>query len=493
MNTPPTIVSTRAALVSGQTTASETINNSVQAMNTWEPQIHALLEQFDEASKAQAERIDAEEQKRDQPLLGIPIAIKDLILTKAGHTTAGSRILKNFLSPFDATVITRLKKAGAVIIGKANQDEFGMGSSNEYSAFGPTKNPWDVGRVPGGSSGGSAAAVASGEVLCALGTDTGGSVRLPASFCGVVGLKPTYGRVSRFGMIAYGSSFDQIGPLARTVADTATLLQVIAGHDSWDATSSDESVPNYQSFCGKSIVGLKIGVPREFMSDAIDPAVKQVIQSALSDLAEQGAIISEVSLSLMEYAIPTYYVLAKSEASSNLARFDGLRYNRPSNDQENMQLLEHYQTVRGSLFGPEVKRSILMGTYALSAGYADAWYKQASRVRTLIRREFADIFKQVDVIAGPVSPEVAFPLQSKTSDPLKMYLVDMYTVAAPVAGLPAISVPCGFVYPERSRRAQGLPVGLQLMAPAFREDLLFQVGHAYEQAHEWWKAVPSLQ
>lgn len=454
------------------------LKQSLAAIDAWEPHLHAFLEVFR----------DAKPYTEEGPSAGLPIAIKDLICTTEGHTTAASKVLQNFRSPYDATVVKKLKAAGAVILGKTNLDEFAMGASNEYSAFGPVKNPWDVTRVAGGSSGGSAAAVASGEAFAALGTDTGGSVRQPASFCNVVGLKPTYGRISRFGVIAYASSFDQVGIFSRTVADNALLLEILAGQDKYDATTSTAPVGKYREACEKDITGLRIGIPKEFFSDDVAENVRDTVRAAVEQLEKLGAKLVDITLPLMSAAIPTYYLLVKSEASSNLARYDSLRYG-PLELTSN-KLIERYKEAR-SHFGPEVKRSILMGTYALSAGYVDAWYKQASRVRTLMRREFENVFKGVDVIAGPVSPEVAFKLGSKTNDPLKMYLSDLFTVTASVAGLPALSVPCGFVYPERSRRVE-LPVGLQLIAPHFREDLIYQVAHPYEQSQEWYKKSPKL-
>lgn len=459
----------------------EQVEQSLEKIKTWEPHIHAFLEVFQAQAIQEAKKADAAKKKTGK-LHGLPIAIKDLILTKEGHTTAGSKILQNFQSLYEATVIKRLKKAGAIILGKTNLDEFAMGSSNENSAYGPTKNPWDISRVPGGTSGGSAAAVASGEAIAALGTDTGGSVRQPASFCGVVGLKPTYGRISRFGVIAYASSFDQVGIFTRTVKDNALLLEVLAGQDEYDATTSAEPVRNYVAACKKGIKGLKIGIPKEFFGKEVDAKVSETVMPAVEQLKKMGAKLAEVELPLMPAAIPAYYLLVKAEASSNLARYDGLRYGELNLKAET--LLEHYLEARGEYFGPEVKRSILMGTYALSAGYVDAWYKQASRVRTLIRHEFENIFQKVDMIAGPVSPEVAFPVGSKTDNPLKMYLSDILTVTANVAGIPGLSVPCGF--------ADGLPVGMQLLAPHFREDLLFQAAHAYEQSQDWWQKVPKL-
>jgi len=475
MADPQTILSDK------KVTSQELVEQSLENIKAWEPSIHAFLEVFEEDARTQAKQADSSKKKKGK-LHGIPIAIKDLIVTKEGHTTAASKILENFQSPYDATVIARLKKEGAIIIGKANCDEFAMGSSNEYSAYGPTRNPWDTSRVPGGSSGGTAAAVASGESLAALGTDTGGSVRLPASLTNVVGLKPTYGRISRFGVIQYAGSFDQVGICTRTVKDNALLLEVLAGQDEYDATSSREPVRDYIGVCGKNIQDLTIGIPKEFFGKDVDAEVAETVLAAVKELEKLGAKLQEISLPLMYAAIPTYYLLVKAEVSSNLARYDGLVYGKLSVDAKNLR--EHYLESRAKYFGSEVKRAILMGSYTLSAGYVDAWYKQASRVRTLIRREFESAFKKVDIIAGPVSPEVAFPLGSKADDPLKMYLADLLTVSQAVAGLPAISIPAGF--------ASSLPVGMQLTAPHFREDLLFQVGHAYEQSQNWWQKQPSL-
>ncbi len=445
-------------------------------IETWEPHIHAFLEVFENP-------VVAEGLLRGGPLQGKTLAIKDNILMKFGKTTAASNILKNFQSPYNATVIEKLLNAGASIVGKANLDEFAMGSSTEYSAFGPTKNPWDISRVAGGSSGGSAAAVASGEVWGALGTDTGGSVRHPASLCGVVGVKPTYGRVSRHGLISYGSSLDQVGTIARTVTDSALLLEIIAGHDVLDATSSPLRVGKYVDACGREIAGMKIGVPKEFFGEGVNAEVAQLVREAITSLETLGATVTEISLPLTPLAIAVYYLIAKAEASSNLARYDGLRYATFETEAES--LIEQYKDVRGKGFGLEVKRTILMGTYALSAGYADAWYKQASKVRTLIRREYEDAFKQVDIIAGPVTSEPAFLVGSKTEDPLQMYLADALTVPVNVAGVPAISVPCGFT-------SENLPVGLQLIAPHFQEERMFSVATAYEAQHDWYMRAPTL-
>lgn len=488
---PGTIAEARQAIVSGALSPAQLVEQAVAAISRWEPHLHAFLEVFGEQAAAAAQHVST----TDSPLAGIPVAIKDIISTTEGHTTAASRILQQYCAPFDATVVSKLRAAGAIIIGKTNCDEFAMGSSNEYSAYGPVKNPWDTCRVPGGSSGGSAAAVSSGEVLAALGTDTGGSVRLPASFCGIVGLKPTYSRISRFGVVAYASSFDQVGPFARTVADVAALLEVLAGRDVRDATSSPRPVKAYTAACGQPVQGVTVGVPREFLGDEVTAPVREAVRAALQVLADGGARLKEISLPLMHAAIPTYYLLVKSEAASNLSRYDALRYS-PLAVQAGT-LVQQYQAARAAGFGPEVKRSILMGTYALSAGYIDAWYKQASRVRTLIRREFEQAFQQVEVIAGPVAADVAFPLGEKTADPLAMYLADLLTDPASVAGLPALSMPCGFASKAGACRTGTsdqvqLPIGLQLIAPHFEEERLFTVGHAYEQATDWHKIKPKL-
>ena len=448
-----------------------TVEESLRQIEKWEPHVSAFLEVFQDATNDKQGR-----------LRGIPIAIKDIICTTEGHTTAASKMLENFQSPFDATVIQRVKNEGAVIIGKTSCDEFAMGVSNEYSAYGPVKNPWDTSKVPGGSSGGSAAAVASGEVNMALGTDTGGSIRMPANFCGIVGVKPTYGRVSRFGAIAYASSFDQIGPMTRTVKDAASLLEIIAGQDPLDATSSQEAVGEYVKACGQDIKGLTVGIPKEFFGEGVDEGIIQTVQTAIEDLKKLGAETVEISLPLMAAAVPTYYLLVKAEASTNLGRYDVLRY--AAQDLTKEDLIERYVEARGKGFGPEVKRAILMGTYALSAGYIDAWYKQASRVRTLIRREFEEVFRKVDIIAAPVSAELPWALGEKVEDPLAMYMADLLTTPASVAGLPAMSVPCGFI--------DKLPVGLQLIAPHFQEEQLFKTAYAYEQQHNWHVQTPKV-
>ncbi len=481
---PQSIEEASGLLRDKKVTSTELVEASLASLARWEPHIHAWLEVLKDDALGQARERDREMRsgKETGPLHGIPVAFKDNILTLEGHTTAASKILASFTAPYEATAAARLKAAGAIIIGKTNLDEFAMGSSTEYSAYGPTKNPWDVTRVAGGSSGGSVAAVASGEVLAALGSDTGGSIRQPASLCNVVGLKPTYGRVSRFGLIAYGSSLDQIGPITRTVSDAARMLQVLAGLDERDVTSSPRQPARYMEACGQDIGGLKIGVPKEFFDEGISAQVLEVVRKAVGTLERQGAIVKEISLPLTSAGIAVYYLIAKAEASTNVARYDALRYAPMQLGADT--LMERYMEARGKGFGPEVKRAILMGTYALSAGYYEAWYKQASKVRTLIRQEYEEAFKEVDVMAGPVSPEVAWPLGSKVDDPLQMYLADALTVPMSVAGLPALSVPCGF--------SEGLPVGLQLTAPHFQESRLFQVGHAYEQSQDWWKRFPLL-
>jgi aspartyl-tRNA(Asn)/glutamyl-tRNA(Gln) amidotransferase subunit A len=471
------------ALDEGEVSSVDLVEKSLSNIHQWEPHIRSFIEVLKNNALEQAKKEDsARKAGKHGRLSGIPIAIKDVICTKEGKTTAASKILANFSSPYDATVIKRLKKAGAIIISKANLDEFAMGASNEYSAFGPTLNPWDTTRVAGGSSGGPAAAVASSETPLSLGTDTGGSIRLPASFCNVVGLKPTYGRVSRFGVIAYASSFDQVGPFARTVKDAALLFEIIAGHDPNDATSSSKPIGDYAGACNQSIKGLTVGIPDEYFNEDVDSSIVETVNKAIANIKSLGANIKKISLPLTAAAIPTYYLLAKAEASTNLARYDGLRYGAVKFDSKD--LINRYLETRGKYFGPEVKRTILMGTYALSAGYYDAWYKQASKVRTLIRQEFAEAFKNVDVIAGPVSPELPFTLNSKTEDPLTMYLADALTTTASVAGLPAMSVPCGF--------SNNLPIGLQLIAPHFQEERIFKTAYAYEQSEEWHKKTPTL-
>ncbi|MDD5431794.1 MAG: Asp-tRNA(Asn)/Glu-tRNA(Gln) amidotransferase subunit GatA [Candidatus Omnitrophica bacterium] len=416
-------------------------------------------------------------------LKGIPVSIKDNICTEGFNTECCSKILESFKPPYDATVINKLKGAGAVILpAKTNMDEFAFGSSTENSHFGPTSNPWNLGCVPGGSSGGSAAAVAADEAIMALGSDTGGSIRQPASFCGVVGLKPTYGRVSRYGLIAFASSLDQIGPLTKDVQDSALLMNVISGHDPFDSTSANIDVPDYTKSLGKDIKGLKIALPKEYFIEGLDPSVKSVLDEAINSLKAKGAQFKEVSLPHTEYAVAVYYIVATAEASSNLARFDGVQYGFREKTES---LIEMYMKTRGIGFGQEAKRRIILGTFALSHGYYDAYYLRALKVRNLIKQDFDAVFKEFDCIITPTSPTEAFKIGEKMEDPLKMYLSDIYTISANLAGIPAISVPCGFT-------KNNLPVGLQILGKAFDEEMLLRVGFNYEQSASWYKQKPKL-
>jgi aspartyl-tRNA(Asn)/glutamyl-tRNA(Gln) amidotransferase subunit A len=421
-----------------------------------------------------------------KPLLGIPLGIKDVLSTKGVETTCASKILKGYVPVFDATCVARLREAGMVMLGKLNMDEFAMGSSNENSGFFPAHNPWDLERVPGGSSGGSAAAVAAGLCAGALGTDTGGSLRLPGAFCGVTALKPSYGRVSRYGLVAYGSSLDQAGPLARCVEDAARILQVMAGHDPLDATSMPEAVPDYVAGLGAdgdSLRGLKIGVPREYFIEGIQPDVERAVRTAIGVLEDLGAELVEISLPHSHYSLPVYYLIATSEASANLARYDGIRFGARV---EGEDMWQTYRQTRGQGFGQEVKRRIMLGTYALSAGYYDAFYGKASLVRTLIKEDFDRAFEQVDVIAAPTSATTAFKLGENIDDPLQMYLTDILTIAANLAGICGLNVPCGF-------DSSDLPIGLQLLGPAFGEPVILRAGYAYEAATDWHTRRPALE
>jgi aspartyl-tRNA(Asn)/glutamyl-tRNA(Gln) amidotransferase subunit A len=431
-------------------------------------------------AKAADERLRA---KRDvRPLTGIPIALKDVLCVQDVVTTAGSKILQGFSPPYSATVVERLEAEGAVFLGKTNCDEFAMGSSNENSGYWPVHNPWALDRVPGGSSGGSAAAVASGEAIGALGSDTGGSIRQPAALTGIVGFKPTYGRVSRYGLIAFASSLDQIGPMTRDVADSAVLLQAIAGHDPRDSTSSTRPVPDYLSTLRNGVRGMRLGVPKEYFVSGMEPAVEQAIRDAIRLLEQQGASIEEVSLPHSDVALPAYYIIAPAEASSNLARYDGVRYGYQAQGAKN--LIEQYMLTRQQGFGAEVKRRIVLGTYALSSGYYDAYYLQAQKVRTLIIEDFKAAFQKVDALLGATSPTAAFPLGAKTQDPVAMYLNDIITIPANLGNVCGISVPCGL--------ADGLPIGLQVIAPGFREDIALQVAYAFEAAADFRKLQSPL-
>ena len=442
-----------------------------------DPALHAFITITDDVALAQAQAADVRRARGDSgALLGIPVAIKDIILTKGIRTTAGSKILETFIAPYDATVTRKLLDAGAVCVGKLNCDEFAMGSSTENSAYGVTHNPWGYERVPGGSSGGSAAAIVADHCLGTLGTDTGGSIRQPAACCGVVGIKPTYGRVSRFGVIAYASSLDQVGPLAKTVESCARMLRVIAGHDPNDSTSVDRAVPDYSAALTGSVKDLRIGIPKEYFVEGMQPEVERGVRAAIRILEQLGARVTEVSLPHSEYAIPTYYLIATAEASSNLARYDGIKYGLREAEAEG--LLTMYRRTRAAGFGTEVKRRIMLGTYALSAGYYDAYYLKAQRVRTLIRKDFEQVFSTQDVIVTPTAPTTAFHIGEKTSDPLQMYLSDIFTISVNLAGLPGLSLPCGF-------DADGLPIGLQIVGRPFEEERIFQAAHAYEQATEW--------
>ena len=445
-----------------------------------DPQIDAYLSRDLDGALAQAEVADV-----SLPLGGIPIAVKDAISVEGQPCTCASKILQSYRALYDATVIRQLRAAGAIPFGKTNMDEFAMGSSTENSSVKPTRNPWDRTRVPGGSSGGSAAAVAAGEAIAALGSDTGGSIRQPAALSGVVGLKPTYGRVSRYGLVAFASSLDQVGPITKTVRDAALLLGVMAGVDPNDSTSLDAPVPDYSAGLEKDLRGVRLGLPKEYLADGIDPAVKTALDAAIAHFSSLGAEMVEVSLPHTAYAIDTYYIIATAEASANLARFDGVRYGyRAENPQS---LLEHYSRTRAEGFGAEVKRRIILGTYLLSSGYYDAYYLRAQKVRTLIRQDFSRAFEKVDALISPTAPEPAFKIGERSADPLRMYLADIFTNAANLAGICGISIPCGFAQtPEGTE----LPIGLQIMGNALEEGRIFQVAHAFEQSTEWHKRRP---
>ncbi len=452
-----------------------------------EPRVKAYLTQVKEAAFGQATALDQKLKgwRKTLPLMGMPLAVKDNICTEGVPTTCASRMLGNFIPPYDATVIAKLREQGYLLLGKTNLDEFAMGSSTENSAFGPSRNPWSLQRVPGGSSGGSAAAVAADECAAALGSDTGGSIRQPAAFCGVVGLKPTYGRVSRYGLVAFASSLDQIGPITKDVTDAAFLLGAIAGHDPRDSTSADVPVPDYlKAFKKKDLKKLRIGVPVEFFTEGLDPEVDSAVKAAIEELKALGGTIKDITLPTTDAAVATYYVIATAEASSNLARYDGVKFGLRS--KETHDLLEMYRRTREEGFGPEVKRRIMLGTYALSAGYYDAYYGKAQAVRTLIRRDFEAAFNEVDLIVTPVTPTPAFKLGEKCDDPLQMYLSDIFTISVNLAGLPAIALPCGF-------SQAGLPIGMQIIGRAFEEETILRAAHVYEQATQWRGKKPAIR
>ena len=487
MSAPATLRSIRDAVQQGSRSAVDVCREALDAIATRNAALNAFNTVTTDEALAQARAVDEHPQRASLPLAGVPIALKDNICTQGVRTTASSRILEQFIPPYDATVVARLKAAGAVMVGKANCDEFAMGSSNENSAFGPARNPWATDRIPGGSSGGSAVAVAAGMTPLALGSDTGGSIRQPAALCGLVGLKPTYGRVSRYGLLAFASSLDQIGPFTRTVEDAAIALSVLAGHDAADATSAPEPVADYTAALSRSCTGLRIGVPRALVSDGVDASVAQAFNDALQAYAAAGAVLVDVELPYASAAIPVYYLVATAEASSNLARYDGVRYGFRAPAEGGPGSMDDLRTMCGRTremgFGAEVKRRIMLGTYVLSAGYYDAYYLKAQQVRTLIQRDYQHAFETVDVVAMPTSPTAAFKIGERADDPLQMYLADIFTVSANLAGLPAVSVPCGFT-------PDGLPIGLQLTGRMFDEATLLGAAYAYEQTADWWQRTP---
>jgi aspartyl-tRNA(Asn)/glutamyl-tRNA(Gln) amidotransferase subunit A len=468
-----------------QLSAMELTKACLERIQQVEPKVNALVTFTEELALEQARKADEllSAGGNVNPLTGIPVVIKDNMCITGVRTTCSSKILENFVPPYDATVVERLKDCGAVIVGKANMDEFAMGSSTENSAFFNTSNPWDLSRVPGGSSGGSAVAVATGEGLCALGSDTGGSIRQPAGFCSVVGLKPTYGRVSRYGLVAFASSLDQIGPLTRDVTDCALVMNAIAAHDSRDSTSTPHPTPDYTQSLNGDLKGLRLGVPKEYFVEGMQPEVESAIRTAVSKLEELGADIDwDVSLPHTRYALAVYYIIAPSEASANLARYDGVKYGFSYKDADSMW--DAMEKTRQYGFGPEVKRRIMLGTYALSAGYYDAYYLKAQKVRTIIRREFDQVFEKVDALVTPTSPTVPFKIGEKTDDPLQMYLSDICTLPINIAGLPGLSIPAGF--------ADGLPIGMQFIGRPFNEETLLRTAYTYEQATEWHKIKPNI-
>ena len=476
-----TVKAIRDAVRAGTATAEEIVRSCLADIKLRDPEIGAFLETFDDRALAKAKEIDAMKARGEElpRLAGVPVAIKDNMLLAGQHAAAGSNILKDYTSAYTATAVARLEAAGAIIVGRTNMDEFAMGSSTETSAFKITKNPWDTSKIPGGSSGGSCAAVAAGFVPASLGSDTGGSIRQPAAMCGIVGLKPTYGRVSRYGLIALASSLDQIGPFTHTVEDAMLIMEAIEGRDPKDATSAELPETPIAELNTPSFEGLRIGVPKEYFIDGMDPEVRKLVEEAIAVYKNNGAEIVELSLPTAPYALPTYYIIQPAEASSNLARFDGLRYGTRAEG----PLEQSYLNARSTGFGTEVKRRIMLGSFILSAGYYDAFYKKALAVRNALRKEFDEAFKQVDVIIGPTAPSVAWGIGEKFNDPIAMYLADVFTTAANITGLPGISIPCGF--------AHDLPVGLQLQAKSFNEATLYRAAAAYQSLTDWHKQMPT--
>jgi aspartyl-tRNA(Asn)/glutamyl-tRNA(Gln) amidotransferase subunit A len=459
----------------------DAVNALEERIEAVDPRVQAYLSRDLAAAREEAARADV-----TLPLGGVPIGIKDVINVTGQPCTAASKILESYRSPYDATVIARLRAAGAVPFGRLNLDEFAMGSSTENSAYQATRNPWDLARIPGGSSGGSAAAVAARTAFATLGSDTGGSIRQPAALCGCVGLKPTYGRVSRYGLIAFASSLDQIGPFARTTRDCGLLLNALSGRDAMDSTSLDQPVDDYTSLLGRDLEGVRLGIPKEYFVDGMDGQVKAAVEAAIKQCESLGAELVEVSLPHTEYAVGVYYIIATAEASANLARFDGVRYGHRADAPKD--LLDHYKRTREEGFGSEVKRRIILGTYVLSSGYYDAYYLRAQKVRTLIRQDFTAAFEKCDALVCPTSPDLAFKIGERTDDPLRMYLADIFTIAANLAGICGLSVPCGFGLGDGAK----LPIGLQFLGKPFDEARLLQIAHAYEQSTDWHKAAPQL-
>ena len=471
-------------LSSGEVTSQEVTQSVLERIESVDKKVNAYITITGDLALEQSKQADKRIREGScSPLTGIPLAVKDILCIRGVKTTCGSKILENFIAPYDATVIHRLKQQGAVFVGRTNMDEFAMGSSTETSYFGPTRNPWNTERIPGGSSGGSAAAVAADECLGALGTDTGGSIRQPAACCGRVGLKPTYGRVSRYGLIAFASSLDQVGPMTKDVRDAAIVMNEICGYDQRDSTSVNVAVPDYTRTLGREVAGMSVGIPKEYFGEGLDKEVEEAVRNAIKVLTELKMEIKEVSLPHTHYAVAVYYLIAPAEASSNLARYDGVKYGYRTGEETG--LLEMYKRTRSEGFGTEVKRRIMLGTYALSAGYYDAYYKKASQVRTLIRRDFEKAFKDCDVIVTPTYPTSAFKIGEKVNDPLTMYLSDIFTIPANLAGIPGISLPCGST-------SGGLPIGLQILSDSFQEERLLQVAAAYEQQTPWHLQKPDL-